>query len=322
MHNASAWIEATLDSVLHQTYPLRNLEVIVVDDASGDDSVAIANAFMQAHHLAGRVIARDRNAGVSAARNLGWRAASGDWVQFLDSDDLLAPQKLEVQMAAVRNLEDDAVVVYSSWQRLRFELGCWGPSGPAIESSVDDHTVARILDDFDFGYVGPALMRRSVLEAVGGFDERVTLGEDIDLMLRIAMIGGRFVRVDSDRPLFFYRETPDSLWRRSASRLGPMQMLARIFRRAEEFLRETNPDGLSLVEREALARRYAQCLDTFLEQDDASFRETLGWIRALGVRWAPDTRRSVRLVSQLVGYEQALRARGLYQRILRPAFGR
>ncbi|MCB0791851.1 MAG: glycosyltransferase family 2 protein, partial [Flavobacteriales bacterium] len=91
-HNAAPWIEATLTSVLAQDWP--GLEVIVVDDGSVDDSAdRVARRFPQVRLL------RQANAGVAAARNAGLKAASGDWVAFVDADDHWLPGKLRVQMA-------------------------------------------------------------------------------------------------------------------------------------------------------------------------------------------------------------------------------
>src|SRR4051794_31117872 len=97
MYNAAPWIVQTLESVACQTLNSTCLEVIAVDDGSDDDSVMLAQTFFRQNSINGKVIALARNAGVSSARNVGWRAAAGEWVQFLDADDLLAPGKLEIQ---------------------------------------------------------------------------------------------------------------------------------------------------------------------------------------------------------------------------------
>src|ERR1700680_2846049 len=98
MYNARSWIEETLESVVRQTFPLSDIELVVVDDASQDDSVRLAESFIATHNLHGQVVRSERNGGVSAARNRGWQIARGEWVQFLDADDLLAPKKLQVQI--------------------------------------------------------------------------------------------------------------------------------------------------------------------------------------------------------------------------------
>jgi glycosyltransferase involved in cell wall biosynthesis len=158
--------------------------------------------------MTGEVIVCGRNTGVGATRNTGWKRATGEWIQFLDADDLLAPRKIELQASYATRSPGDTAVVYSRWQRIGLVDGRWRPTGPLVSPSVDEDTVVGILKDADFGYVGPTLIRKSCLHAVGGFDEHLRLGEDLDLMLRIAMAGGRFRGVPSEDALFFYRQTP------------------------------------------------------------------------------------------------------------------
>jgi GT2 family glycosyltransferase len=161
------------------------------------------------------------------------------------------------------------------------------------------------LADFLFGYVGPTLIRKSFLEAVGGFDDRLSLGEDLDLMLRLAMAGGRFVAVASAEPLFFYREAPDSLWRRSVTRVEPMRNLVQVFRRAEAFLVKKEAGRLHRGASDALATRYLRTLSFFFEHDREAFHETLGYIRGLGLAYPPGTSAALRLMSRLIGYRNA-----------------
>ncbi len=103
-YNGSRFIRETLESVLAQT--LRPLEVLVIDDGSTDDSAAIAESFGEPV----RVI-RQPNQGESVARNRGIDEARGEWIAFLDADDIWKPEKLQRQMAAA---EDGVVAVHSN----------------------------------------------------------------------------------------------------------------------------------------------------------------------------------------------------------------
>lgn len=314
MHNDEAWIGETLESVHRQTYPLENIELIAVDDASSDQSASIARAFLRDHAMQGQVIACGQNVGVGAARNLGWQRAAGEWIQFLDADDLLAPRKIEVQMSWASHCPEDVAVVYSTWQYFGLHDGRWRPQGSLIDSSVDDDTVARILMDWAFGFVGPALMRRSAIQGTTGFREPLRVGEDIDLMLRLAIAGARFSRAPSEAPLFFYRQRKGSLWRREIGSVDTMRSLLDVSRRAELHLRGQRPGGLSEAVCHGLARRYAFTLDVTFAQDRACFRETLEWIRGLGLRYPPDPRRCMQLIGPILGYETAHRLLASYRR--------
>jgi glycosyltransferase involved in cell wall biosynthesis len=304
MYNARAWIRETLESVHAQTYPGTRLELIVLDDGSSDDCASIARAFLAERTLRGEVIARDGNTGVGAARNAGWKRATGEWIQFLDADDLLAPRKIEVQAGHASRAPADVAVVYSPWQHLGLRDGCWQPSGPVWSSSIDDDTVVRILEDFHFGYVGPVLIRRDALEAVAGFDEHLSLGEDLDLMLRIAMAGGGFQAAPHAEALFLYRQTPGSLWQRSLANTDVLTTRMLALRPVERFLRD-RAEGLSEAARGALAQRYARWLDLFYKRDRRTFRDIVAWIRGLGFSVPPGTTGTWRFLSHVVGYEKA-----------------
>src|ERR1700680_891261 len=100
-HNFQGSIIEALESVTSQTYPRDRIEVILVDDGWNDSSVASARAFPQRHDMLANVAVSDRGKGVGAAMNAGWRAATGDWIQFLKIGGRLAPNKLEVQASLI-----------------------------------------------------------------------------------------------------------------------------------------------------------------------------------------------------------------------------
>jgi glycosyltransferase involved in cell wall biosynthesis len=316
-YNSGAWIEATLESVLRQTYRHSEFEVIVIDDASPDESVRIARRFLDRHPLNGRVVERAKNGGVAATRNAGWKLANGDWIQFLDADDLLLPHKIDLQMKAASQTTDEVAVVYSNWQYYLFEAGRWQPSGPLNAPYIDDDPVLRMIQQPTFGYVGPTLIRKSFLTITGGFDEKPNVGEDADLMLRLAMAGGQFREARSDTAAFLYRQSPSSLWRAYVKNAEAMRNLLLTFRRAEEFLRARRADGgLTDDERLAVARRYSRFADFYLERDPESFRMLMGWLKALGFNRPIELNRSLRLLSTLLGYENAVRVRSAYRKRL------
>lgn len=111
-HNAEPWLAATLDSVLAQTW--HGIEIIVIDDESSDGSPAIA----QDYQSRGVRTIRVSNGGAAAARNHGIQLARGDYFQFLDADDLLAPDKLERQLARLIPAGPETVA-NSAWARFQ-----------------------------------------------------------------------------------------------------------------------------------------------------------------------------------------------------------
>ena len=112
-YNGAAFLRETLESVLSQTLPV--LEVIVVDDGSADDSGAIAESFGPIV----RVI-RQSNQGESVARNRGIDEAKGEWIAFVDADDLWSPEKLRLQC---QQISDDVIGVYTAVTRFGAQQG-------------------------------------------------------------------------------------------------------------------------------------------------------------------------------------------------------
>src|SRR5262245_41508013 len=106
-YNARPYLEETIRSVFSQTFT--PCEILVVDDGSSDGSAHVAEGFGDRV----RVI-RQRNQGECAARNAGLQAACGEWIAFLDADDVWKPNKLELQVAAVRRHEE-VVCVHSGF---------------------------------------------------------------------------------------------------------------------------------------------------------------------------------------------------------------
>ena len=174
-YNRWPMVGEAIESVLGQTYP--NLELIVVDDGSADETVARLNKY----HSRLRLISQGRK-GVSAARNAGAREARGDLIAFLDSDDLWRPTKLAFQ-ADFMELHPEIAICQTNeiWIRNGVRV-----NPRAIHRKPDGDI---FLPSLDLCLVSPSavMMRRDLFMALGGFDEALPVCEDYDLWLRIAI---------------------------------------------------------------------------------------------------------------------------------------
>jgi len=189
-YNRSKLLSMTVESVLAQTYPA--VEVIVVDDGSADDTAAVGRDYGQRV----RFIRQD-NAGVSAARNRGFLASNGEYVNFLDDDDTIVPEKIERQVAMLRHQPEAGLV------HCRYYL--MDKSGTPIYQ-VGRLPAGDILRDLvcaNFVWMSAPLIRRECLERAGLFDETLSAAADYDLWLRIAQAGYPFACVQE--PLGAYR---------------------------------------------------------------------------------------------------------------------
>jgi GT2 family glycosyltransferase len=201
--NQDSYVSRAIDSALAQSHT--PVEVIVVDDGSTDGTAKVLSTYKERPNV---TLIRQPNAGLSAARNRGLASSRGEFICFLDADDYLAPAfaaKLQTPL-----LEDPGVAfAYCDLQRV-----------DRFGDPVDDYSVAsarRTLNGDLFesliigGYFTPntVLLRRPVLDALGGFDLELGGHADYDLWLRIAGAGHRAAFV-SER-LAFYRMHPASM---------------------------------------------------------------------------------------------------------------
>lgn len=172
--NRASVLKEAIDSVLEQSY--RDFELIVVDDGSTDETPQLLSQYGDKIK-----VIRQENKGVSAARNSGIAASQGEWIAFLDSDDLWKPQKLEKQVEwlkahpQVRICHTDEIWIRNG-TRVNPMKKHAKPAGWIFEKCLP------------FCVVSPSsvLIHKSVLESVGPFDETLPACEDYDLWLRVA----------------------------------------------------------------------------------------------------------------------------------------
>ncbi|PFG38849.1 glycosyltransferase involved in cell wall biosynthesis [Georgenia soli] len=216
-YNRAATIEQAVASVLRQTFT--DLEVVVVDDGSTDDTVARVRSIEDPRV---RVLTSSTNAGVSAARNRGIAESTGEWVAFQDSDDEWLPTKLEKQLARLApcGAADDghhaSPAYVGSYCGMLVLGGLQSEDGARMRVQYVPESRLGHLD----GEILPTLLRTSVISTqtmiarrdlllrVGGFDEELRSLVDWDLAIRLARLGPwAFV----DEPLVLQRFSHNSL---------------------------------------------------------------------------------------------------------------
>ncbi|MCZ2291207.1 MAG: glycosyltransferase [Burkholderiales bacterium] len=192
--DAERYVAEAVASVLGQTH--RNVELIVVDDGSGDRSPVILAELAAAHPGRMRVLHTPRR-GPYPARNVGLKAARGDYVAFLDADDWWLPSTLQQLLAALQGQEAD--LAYCGWQNVGVGIHSKPYVPPAYEAG---DPVAQFLRSCPWP-IHAALVRRSIVDRLGGFSERRFASMDYDFWLRVLGQTRRIVRVPE--VLAFYR---------------------------------------------------------------------------------------------------------------------
>jgi glycosyltransferase involved in cell wall biosynthesis len=172
-YNQAHFLGEAIESVLSQTYP--HHEIVVVDDGSTDDTSEVASRYPSVRLI------RQENRGLSAARNAGLAQSRGEHVVFLDSDDRLLPEALEV---GVRELEAHprCAFVFGRWNNIAMDGSARPtPHRPHVER---DHYLTLLHSCHIRMHA--VVYRKSIFETVGGFDTSLSASEDYDMYLRIA----------------------------------------------------------------------------------------------------------------------------------------
>jgi glycosyltransferase involved in cell wall biosynthesis len=311
--NSREWISETTRSVAAQTYPKQLIELVIVDDGSTDNSAELASSLAKDSGIFSKVL-RTENAGPSAARNVGWRNAAGDWIQFLDSDDILAPEKITLQLRAAAGLPSEVAAVFSIWTDLNFDGNSWNPLTENCRPTFPPKTIADLIRSECFLHCGSQIFRRSWLEKVNGFNESHRMIEDVDLLLRISMCGGKFHCSDSTQPLFFYRRRECSL---SASDQNAfIEGCVRNALLVENYLR-TSSDSITEGDAEVLLHVYGQAARYYFERDRRRFDEIYDLISELDPDFAPEKPAALRFLSHLIGYKRAETLAAAYRKLKR-----
>jgi len=259
-YNRVEFIRQTVQSALGQTYP--KFEVIVVDDGSTDNTQAVLAQFGKRI----RYIYQE-NKGQPSARNRGLQASQGDYLLFLDSDDIIPPNKLELH-AAILEARPDFGLVYSGWQYINNDGDVLGEVRPNKEGLLIKDMLRR---RFGLATTGAAVVRRDCFERVGLFDESLRKGDDADMWLRIANAGFSFGCIE--QPLIQYRIHQ----KRLSSDVTPQDVQYR-FARLDRFFVDPNlPDDIRDLKEEAYsilhyeaAARYYRAGEIKLAQDHIS----------------------------------------------------
>jgi glycosyltransferase involved in cell wall biosynthesis len=207
-YNQAHFLTEAIESVLSQTY--RRFEIVVVDDGSTDETSEVASRYPQQHqhHQQVRLI-RQENQGPSVARNTGIRHAKGEYLVFLDADDRLLPRALE---AGVEQLEAHPECAFSSGRCDHVAVdGTPLPHTPRLHVEGDPYLAL-----LRRCYIWPpavVVYRRSVFEAVGGFDTSLRSAEDYEMYLRVAR---RFAVCHHTEVVAQYRQHEASVTRRNS----------------------------------------------------------------------------------------------------------
>jgi len=245
-YNNARYVGQTLRSALSQTYS--QIEIIVIDDGSTDKSVEKIRPYMDRITLV-----RQPNKGAPAARNHGLRIAKGKFIKFLDADDILLSDSIEIQVNQIKRLSKEGKkIVYGPVQWIDQFNNPTNTYQPRPRKAGACR-VSHILSESPL--TSAPLHRKEYLEEIGGFDESIPKGQEFDLHLRLVLNGVEFVYFDKQVYLFREHFTNTRISHLNFSKY-PADTFFKIFTRQEKLIQDHFNGALPASVRELLARRY------------------------------------------------------------------
>ncbi len=203
--NAGDYLNETLNSVIEQSHA--NLEIIVVDDGSTDATSQILNKVRDPRLK----ILRTTGCGAGYARNAGLRVATGDWVQFLDADDILSPDKIALQLTVLLSAAPNAVAS-CAWAKFGASINNVKIRPEVVWKEADPvRWLTTSLNGGGMMQTACWLTPRQIIEKVGFWNESLSLHDDGEYFCRVLLASDHQIFVDG--PLVFYRTVENSLSR-------------------------------------------------------------------------------------------------------------
>lgn len=220
VYNASRYINECINSLINQSYP--NIEIIVVDDGSTDDSLRVLQSYSSI------VVLRQKNKGASAARNYGLSVATGELVQFLDADDYIGENKIEIQVKQWMQMPDSQTVVFGPWTKIGVSVENMGKNQKSVWHNYDNPI--DILLDFSLNNccvpLSAYLIPKNVIRKSGLWNELLSQNDDGEYFSRVLLHATKLVYCNC--ALSYYRSTPNSLSKAQSPRAAMSRVVSQI----------------------------------------------------------------------------------------------
>ena len=248
-YNVANYIGECLDPILACGDP--DIEIVVVNDAATDDTAAVLESCRDPRL---RVVTHQKNQGLPAARNTGFRASSGDYILPLDGDDIPCPESWPF---LISSLQQNPMAVAAYGYRQMFVDGDSFVPRRNVRLAMPSGDILREITQDNFLTPGTVIVRRSAIAIAGGWDESLTIGEDWEMWCRLAL-GGAFVCCPGQLMLGY------RIRKGSISRSPVYQTIPNMWRPVDAILSNTDikrslGEQYDDIERQTIARFYYRC---------------------------------------------------------------
>jgi glycosyltransferase involved in cell wall biosynthesis len=305
-YNAERWISDTIRSAVAQTWPRK--EIIIVDDGSCDETLSIAQAFASKNVA----VITQENQGAAAARNRGLVLSQGEYIQWLDADDLLASEKIARQMAVADHCGNKRTLFSCSWGQFYYRVGkaSFVPTSLWCDLPPVEWLIRKMEQNL---HMPPAtwLVPRELTEAAGLWDVRLSLDDDGEYFCRV-ILASQAVRFVPDAKIFYRASgwgslsTMDESEKKLISKFLSMELHVAYLRSLEE------SDRVRTACLKYLQRRFLR----FYPQHVALVQQLQRMAASLGGRLEiPQFPRKYSWIQKLFGWTAARTTRRYYNRM-------
>lgn len=302
-YNSERWIRQTIESALSQSY--QNIEVIVVDDGSTDNTASIVKKY-ESKQLK---LIQCKNGGVSSARNHGFNMSQGDYIQWLDSDDLLDGEKIKSQVAVLENESWDTTATgmfgafYFRTEKAIFrETAIWSDLDP-IEWLILRYSKNLWMQ------AGSWLISRELCDKAGPWHENLTLDEDGEYFCRVVSLS-KVIRFVKGAKCYYRRGNVNSLcWNRSNEALESLLSSMKL-----SFQYLLNMENSERTRRACVKFMESRIMDYC--PDDPEFFKKVEIIakRIGGTLSDPEVDRKLLILKKMIGWKRAIYFRNFYSK--------
>ena len=299
-YNAAKTIVQTLESVLSQSY--ENLEIIVINDGSTDDTVDLLGVYRNNIKLIST-----ENKGVSNARELGFKESNGEYIQYLDADDLLSEDKLTIQLKALQ--DNDAGVAYGDWQKfslVNYQLSITETISRKIEGDLE----LALFGDF---WCPPAaiLYSRKTCEKLT-WNKELPVIQDARYFLDAAIVQSKFVYTPG--VMAQYRSDRAQ----SLSQQSDVNFLKDLYTNTKEVYHLWQSDfEKHPAKKEAIFNSLRHCINRLSVLDRPLAKEAISLLLTLAPNYLPPESGALRTFTKIVGYKNAEKIAGLKRSLRR-----
>jgi glycosyltransferase involved in cell wall biosynthesis len=304
LYNSEAYIAQTIDSCLAQTHD--NIEIIVVENGSTDQGYQIVKSIDDTRLSVFQIPTPN----AAAARNYGYHKATGTYIIFLDADDVMASNKIELQLKAL-SAKPEGWIASCAWAKFKTNTK---------EAIIKPQKVWNIQNPIDWclqSWMGEGMMipgcwliPKPIIDKVGLWDERLSLHDDGEFMCRVLLASKGNVFVENT--VVYYRQQDNSLSRDHTSKKAAESALLVYKSYLQQILKFQD----SKLTRRALARNFSRFVYEYYPAHAQLIKEAYHEINELGVKPPLVGSPSFKLIQRIVGFKLAMRLTSIKRNLI------